>query len=107
MNLISREELKAKLDRGDDFKLVMTLGGWAFQAKHIPGSLNISDPKDHEKLLNLDDEIVVYCAGEECPASIAAYRILQSQGYSNVRRYAGGLADWEEAGYSLVEGSIG
>jgi len=25
MNLIDRDELKAKLDRGDDFKLVMTL----------------------------------------------------------------------------------
>ena len=107
MNLISREELKAKLDRGDDFKLVMTLGGWAFQAKHIPGSLNISNPKDHAKLLKLDDEIVVYCSGEDCPASIAAYRILTSKGYTNVRRYAGGLADWEEAGYPFEEGSIG
>jgi len=26
MNLISREELKEKLDRRDDFKLVMVLG---------------------------------------------------------------------------------
>jgi rhodanese-related sulfurtransferase len=107
MNLISREELKEKLDRGDDFKLVMTLGGWAFQAKHIPGSLNISDPKDHAKLLKLDDEIVVYCSGVDCLASISAYRILKSKGYTNVRRYAGGLADWEKAGYPLVEGSLG
>jgi len=30
MNLIDRDELKAKLDRGDDFKLVMTLTEWAF-----------------------------------------------------------------------------
>ena len=48
IDTISRDELKAKLDRGDDFKLVFTLGDWAFQAKHIPGSLNISNPDDIE-----------------------------------------------------------
>lgn len=32
MNLISREELKEKLDRGDDFKLVMVLGDFHFRA---------------------------------------------------------------------------
>ena len=106
MNLIGREELKAKLDQGDDFKLVMTLGGWAFRAKHIPGFLNISNPDDSVGLLKSDDEIVVYCSGGNCPASIAAYQILQSKGFANVRRYAGGLADWEEAGYPLEEGSI-
>ena len=41
MNLISREELKEKLDRGDKFKLVNALGEWAFEAKRIPGSINI------------------------------------------------------------------
>ena len=36
MNIIDREELKEKLDRGDDFKLVMTLSEWAYEAQHIP-----------------------------------------------------------------------
>jgi hypothetical protein len=36
------EELKKKLVRGDNFKLVNVLGEWAFDAKHIPGSINIS-----------------------------------------------------------------
>jgi hypothetical protein len=34
MELISRDELKEKLDRGDDFKLVMVLEEWAYRAKH-------------------------------------------------------------------------
>lgn len=34
MNLISREELKEKLDRGDKFKLVNALGEWAFNEAH-------------------------------------------------------------------------
>jgi rhodanese-related sulfurtransferase len=30
---------------------------------------------------------------------------LELDGYKKIRRYAGGLQDWEEAGYSL-EGSL-
>ncbi len=58
--MIDRDELKAKLDRGDDFKLVMVLGEWGFNAKHIPGSLNLSSPAQVPTMLNPDDEIVVY-----------------------------------------------
>lgn len=101
MRIISREELKAKLDRGDDFKLVMTLGDWAFRARHIPGSINISRIEDAEQVLDPADEIVVYCSDATCIASQAAYRILESKGFRNLRRYAGGLSDWEAAGYPL------
>jgi rhodanese-related sulfurtransferase len=102
---IDREELKAKLDRKDDFKLVMVLGDWAFSAKHIPGSLNISSPEDGVKSLDANDEIIVYCSNEACVASIAAYKMLRASGYENVRRYAGGLLDWEDAGFPL-EGEL-
>ena len=57
---IERGELMAKLDRGDEFKLVMVLGEWGFRAKHIPGSLNLSAPDQVPKLLDPKDEIVVY-----------------------------------------------
>ena len=33
------------------------------------------------------------------------YQILERNGYKKIRRYAGGLQDWEEAGYPL-EGSL-
>ena len=35
MNLITRDELRAKLDRGERFKLVMTLSAHAYSAKRI------------------------------------------------------------------------
>ncbi|MBV8640646.1 MAG: hypothetical protein JO070_04600 [Verrucomicrobia bacterium] len=38
MNRITREELKAKIDRGEGFKLVNCLEDWMFRAKRIPGS---------------------------------------------------------------------
>ena len=101
METISREELKAKLDRGDDFKLVMTLAEWAYNMSHIPGSLNITSMTVAQELLEPDDEIVVYCSDKNCIASQAAYKYLTENGFTHVRRYAGGLSDWEEAGYRL------
>jgi len=101
ITLIGREELKAKLDRGDDFKLLMTLGNWAFRMGHIPGSLNISKAEEAQGLISPDDEIVVYCSNALCTASQAAYHVLLANGFTNVRRYAGGIADWQEAGYPL------
>ena len=103
MNLISREELKEKLDRGDQFKLVDALGEWAFEAKRIPGSINISNIRDAKKMLDPADDIVIHCSNPLCPASIIAYQI--PSGYKKVRRYVGGLQDWEEAGYPL-EGNL-
>lgn len=101
MNLISGEELKEKLDRKDVFKLVMVLGEWHFRAMHIPGSIHIDTPEAAAKMLDPSDEIVVYCSSETCLASRVAYEQLVEYGYKNVRRYAGGIADWSEAGYPL------
>ena len=56
MNLINREQLKQKLDRGDKFKLVNALGEWAFNAKHIPGSINISKVQDAKNILSPEDD---------------------------------------------------
>ena len=101
MKLITREELKQKLDNGDEFKLAMVLGDFAYRAKHIPGSLNIHSPKEAEKILSPEDEIIIYCSSPQCVASIEAYYHLEKKGFKNVRRYAGGIEDWEEAGYPL------
>jgi rhodanese-related sulfurtransferase len=53
-------------------------------------------------VLGKDDEIVVYCSNVDCHASVALYHALVEGGYTNVRRYAGGLVDWEEAGLPLA-----
>ena len=98
---ISRDELKAKLDQGDDVKLVMALNRWAYDAKHIPGSLHFDTPDALYAALRPDDEIVVYCSQNDCLSSVAVYRDLVARGYRNVRRYSGGLMDWEDAGLPL------
>ena len=102
---ITREELKQKLDRGEPFKLIMALNRWAFDAKHIPGSLRFDTPERLFAAVRPDDEVVVYCSNVACLASVALYRDLVRRGYRNVRRYAGGLLDWEDAGLP-VEGEF-
>jgi rhodanese-related sulfurtransferase len=106
-DLIGREELKEKLDREDDFKLVMVLGEWEYRAKRISGSLCVSTSQEGLQALDSDEEIVLYDSGPSCPASRMACRFLKAQGYVRVRRYAGGLEDWESAGYPLEGESVG
>lgn len=101
MRLIDREELKQRLDRGDDIKLVLALQEWAYRAKHIPGTLFLPTVEAALRELKPDDNIVVYCSNPACAASRIAYWALVERGYRNVRRYAGGLAEWEDAGYPL------
>ena len=98
---IEREELKTKLDRGDDFKLIMAMHEWGFRAGHIPGSVHYTTVDEADQDLAMDDEIVVYCTDPSCVASQFAYRWLVDAGYTNVRRYSGGLSDWAAAGYEL------
>ena len=102
---IERDELQRTLAASDPrFKLVMTLGDWEFRAKRIPGSLHFKDAQEMLSALRKDDDIVVYCTNPPCLASVAAYHRLHQEGYANVRRYAGGIEDWEGAGLPLAKG---
>ena len=43
----------------------------------------------------------------DCLSSVALYRDLVRRGYRNVRRYSGGLLDWEDAGLPLEGEFVG
>src|SRR6266704_3959298 len=92
MRTIGHEELKQKLDRQDHFRLVMALGEWAYQAKHIPGSIHFATMRDALHSLNKEDEIVVYCSDASCIASAALGQLLERHGYTHVLHFAGGLS---------------
>jgi rhodanese-related sulfurtransferase len=104
MNLISRDELRRKLDHGERIQLVMALPAHAYRVKRIPGSRHFETIGEALETLDHGDEIVLYCATVYCPASIYAYRLLEREGYRNVQRYAGGIDDWESAGYPVETG---
>jgi rhodanese-related sulfurtransferase len=98
---ISREGLKTKIDQDEPIKLIMALNRWAYDVKHILGSLHFDTPDQLCEALDPHDEIIVYCSNVDCLASVALYRDLVARGYENVRRYSGGLIDWEDAGLPL------
>jgi rhodanese-related sulfurtransferase len=64
--LISREELKAKLDKGDDFVLVEALPPPHYREGHLPTAINLPSIQVSElapkRLPDRTAEIVVYCA---------------------------------------------
>jgi rhodanese-related sulfurtransferase len=63
---ITRDELKQKIDRKDDFLLVETLPATAYHHSHLPGAINLPPDKISELASQLlpdkAADIVVYCA---------------------------------------------
>ncbi len=66
---VEREELKTKLDRGDDFVLVEALPEKYYRRAHLPGAVNL--PPDRvrelapELLADKEADIVVYCGSPD------------------------------------------
>ena len=106
---ITREDLAAKLGNGARVTLVEALPAKYYKERHLPGAVNL--PHDRVDALApslLPDkgaEIVVYCASAPCKNSgIAAERLVEL-GYTRVRDYHEGKADWVAAGLPTERGT--
>ncbi len=106
---ITRDELKRKLDRGDDLVIVEALPPLYYQDSHLPGALNLPhdqvDALASELLPDKNREIAVYCSNPACQNSSIAANRLAALGYRNVRKYAEGKQDWIDAGLPVESGS--
>lgn len=107
MLTIKRDELKQKIDSGDEFVLLEALPRDAFDKGHLPNAQHFPREMANERASQLipskETPVVVYCSGLECDSSLKAARALREMGYENVRRYEGGKAEWKQAGYPMVE----
>jgi rhodanese-related sulfurtransferase len=103
---ISREELKRKLEQGDNVEIVDVLPPETYAQGVIKGSLKIPLKELEKRYEELDakQEIVTYCAGPSCSASRQAAEYLAKKGFQ-VRAYEGGLEKWKEAGLPLEVGA--
>ncbi|MGI8909674.1 MAG: rhodanese-like domain-containing protein [Rubrobacteraceae bacterium] len=106
---ISREELKAKLESGEDVVLVEALGEAHFEEAHLPGAINIPHDRVDDLAPGLLPDkgawIVVYCSNGPCRNSGIASARLAALGYENVRDYHEGKQDWIEAGLPTESGT--
>jgi rhodanese-related sulfurtransferase len=107
---ITRDELKAALDRGEGLTLVEALPEQYYRKAHLPGALLLPHDQVDELAPTLlpdkDAAIVVYCANLPCQNSeIAAARLIEL-GYTDVRDYAEGKQDWIDAGLPTESGRV-
>jgi rhodanese-related sulfurtransferase len=107
-NTITRTELRDAIEAGD-VTVVEALPASYYEDAHLPGAINI--PHTEVRALapallpDKDAAIVTYCANTACPNSGIAATVLGKLGYTNVRDYAEGKQDWQDAGLPLEQGA--
>ena len=63
MKTINREDLKAKIDRGDDFVLLEVLSEQSYRRGHLPGAIRFSGRGTIPNLLSdKTTEVIAYCS---------------------------------------------
>ena len=63
MKTISREDLKEKIDRGDDFVLLEALSEASYNQAHLPGAIRFQGMDTIPDLLHdKSTEVVAYCS---------------------------------------------
>ena len=101
---ITRQELERAINSGE-VTVVETLRAEHYAQGHLPGAIHIhfEDVRSRatELLPDKDAPIVTYCSNTACRNSEVAANQLSALGYTNVRKYAEGKQDWQEAGLPL------
>ncbi len=63
LKTITREELKEKMDRGDDFVLLEALSEESYRRAHLPGAIRLQNTDLAPDLLpDKGAQIVAYCS---------------------------------------------
>jgi len=103
---ITPEELKEKIDAGEDVVVVDLRHSIDFdsQPMTIPGALHMdaAELEEASSIIPRDREIVLFCA---CPNEATAARLallLRSKGITRIRPLAEGYEGWRSRGYPLV-----
>jgi membrane protein DedA with SNARE-associated domain/rhodanese-related sulfurtransferase len=102
---ITPEELKGKIDAGEDILVVDLRHSLDFDAnpETIPGALHIDAAEFEEayEVIPRDREIVLFCA---CPNEATAARLallLRSKGITQIRPLSEGYEGWRSRGFPL------
>lgn len=103
INAISAQDLSAKMAQNPNLLVINVLSQNWYNDCHIAGSINISLPEFIYKVGSFDrnQEIVVYCALDECDASEKAYILLHCMGFMSVLDYIGGIKEWFRLGFPV------
>jgi rhodanese-related sulfurtransferase len=99
------QEVKPRLDRGDNFVLVDVREESEWAAGHLPKAIHLGKgviERDIEQAIpDTNAEIIVYCGGGFRSALTA--ESLMKMGYRNVISMDGGFRAWRESGFPVVK----
>jgi rhodanese-related sulfurtransferase len=99
----SVDEIKARMDRRDQFVLVDVREDHEYDKDRLPGAVHLSKgiiERDIEgKYPDLATPLVLYCGGGF--RSALAADNLQKMGYTNVLSMDGGIREWREKAYPM------
>lgn len=100
---ITPEEVKAKLDQGEEFTLVDVREPWEFETARMAGAklVPMGDiPLRAHQELDPEDHIVVVCHHGVRSMSVAAW--LRQQGFEKAQSMRGGIDAWSRR----VDGTV-
>jgi rhodanese-related sulfurtransferase len=103
---VSLDDVKGKLDRGEQFLLVDVREESEYAKDHLPGAVHMGkgviERDIEERVPQLDAPVVLYCGGGY--RSALAADNLQKMGYTNVASMDGGIRGWREKHFPLTKG---
>lgn len=104
---IDRDELRARLERGDVILLDVRPAA-EYRSGHLPGAISIPLAELRARLPELprDREVVAYCRGPYCVLAAEAVGELRAHGLQAVR-LADGVLEWRAAGLPVEAGAPG
>ena len=99
--VLSLDQLKAIM-KTNHTQFVDMRGAAEYKAGHIPGSDNVFVGTLEKNLnkINKDQQVVVFCQSGD--RSSIGYSLLVRHGFSNVKSYMGGVAEWVNTGNPIV-----
>jgi rhodanese-related sulfurtransferase len=100
---ITPEEVKAKLDQGEEFTLLDVREPWEFEAAHMVGAklVPMGDiPSRAHQELDPEDSIVVVCHHGVRSMNVTAW--LRQQGFEKAQSMRGGIDAWSRR----VDGTV-
>jgi rhodanese-related sulfurtransferase len=107
MNEITVQELKKLMDSGEEMVLLDCRSPESFNAEHIVSAQNLPWREAPEKaktmIPNKDMLVVTSCSSVTCEASLNCSKQLKQLGYTNIRKFTGGLAEWLAQGFETAK----
>ncbi len=102
---VELDELRAAIE-DPDVIVIDAQGAGGYEREHIDGAIDFAIDHVNElaaqHIERLDQRVILYCTDADCLGSEFVGTLLVQAGYSNVGRFAPGVAGWRAAGLPTV-----